>query len=84
MTTETTETGEHPALDDYEAGRADYAARRTDIERAVRSEDYRRGQQDERTAQGDAELLAWAERNGLPVPDQLAQGRRTLAPDDQE
>lgn len=65
-----------PAAEDYAAGRADQLAGYCDIDRAVSSDAYRKGQQDERTAQTDAELIAWAEHNGLAVP-----GR---AEDDQE
>lgn len=65
-----------PAAEDYAAGRADQLAGYCDIERAVRSDAYRKGQQDERIAKGDAELREWAERNGLHGPGQ--------AEDDQE
>jgi hypothetical protein len=66
----TTEAGPlyDPAAEDYAAGRADQLAGHCDIDRAVRSEEYRKGQQDERTANVDAELLAYAERGGLAVP----------------
>jgi hypothetical protein len=64
---------ENPLYDEacagYAAGRADWLAGYCDTERAVASEDYRRGQQDERTALVDAELLALTERGELsPMP----------------
>jgi len=68
MNTETS-APQHPALDDYEAGRADYAATRVDVDRAVEREDYRRGQADARTAAVDAELLALAESGQLTPLD---------------
>jgi hypothetical protein len=55
----------NPAAEDYAAGRADQAAGRVDVDRAVASEDYRHGQADERTAAVDAELLELAARGEI-------------------
>jgi hypothetical protein len=51
----------NPAAADYAAGRADQLSRHVDVDLALASEAYRQGQQDERTAAVDAELLALAE-----------------------
>jgi hypothetical protein len=64
-----------PAAEDYAAGRADQLAGCCDVERAVRSEAYRQGQQDERTAQGDAALLERAGRESVPVPGRAGGGQ---------
>jgi hypothetical protein len=51
-----------PAAAGYAAGRADQLSGYVDVDRAVASKAYRHGQQDERTAAVDAELLELAER----------------------
>lgn len=54
----------NPAAAHYAAGRADQLAGYVDVELAVASEAYRHGQQDERTAAVDAELLRLGELRG--------------------
>jgi len=58
-----------PAAEDYAAGRADQAAGRVDVGRAVASPAYRHGQADARTLAVDAELLLAADRGQAgPLP----------------
>jgi len=62
-----------PASADYAAGRADQLSSYVNVDLAVASEAYRQGQQDERTAAVDAELLELAEHGEVRT---AAESRR--------